>query len=109
MPAFYRECRRVLRPHGALAVFSYIPLEIRFEGCPRATEALQCALLASNEHFHPCRQRFVLRLFDGAMCGCRLHCSAAAWLSAHLPVRRLPACSGWGSATAQPTCGCLAC
>lgn len=65
-PAFFRECRRILKLSGALAVFSYIPLEIRFDGNAAASEVLKAALLESNPFFHPHRQRFVLHLFEGA-------------------------------------------
>lgn len=40
-PRFYAECRRVLKPSGALAVFSYIPLEIHFTSSRAASEVLQ--------------------------------------------------------------------
>lgn len=40
-PRFYRECRRVLMPAGALAVFSYIPLQIGFPSSKAASEVLQ--------------------------------------------------------------------
>lgn len=76
-PAFYRECRRILKPSGALAVFSYIPLGIAFPGSAAATELLRAALLDSNPHFHPRRQRFVLHLFEGeGWCGAVLDCFA---------------------------------
>ncbi|PRW58426.1 Nudix hydrolase chloroplastic [Chlorella sorokiniana] len=64
-PRFYAECRRVLKPTGALAVFSYIPLEIHFPGNQAASEVLQKCLLDSNPFFDPRRQRFVLHLFEG--------------------------------------------
>jgi hypothetical protein len=42
--AFYREARRILRPHGALAAWSYTCFD--FPGCPAAGEVSSHALLA---------------------------------------------------------------
>ncbi|KAI7840060.1 hypothetical protein COHA_006191 [Chlorella ohadii] len=64
-PRFYAECRRALKPTGALAVFSYIPLQIHFPGNKAASEVLQKCLLDSNPFFDQRRQRFVLQLFKG--------------------------------------------
>ncbi|GAB4819784.1 hypothetical protein N2152v2_006830 [Parachlorella kessleri] len=65
IPAFYRECRRILRPRGSLAVFGYMPTKVYFPDSTEAGEVLNRLHAKLHHYFHEKRQRFFLQHYEG--------------------------------------------
>lgn len=80
-PRFFAECRRVLKPTGALAVFSYIPLQIHFPGSAAASEVLQrrvCGLLRLRGFDSSRLQAGIIRAWRWRTTGGDSHVAASA-------------------------------